>query len=423
MIKLSKFIFISFFIISGILNSANAVGNTNNLISEVHTSRPDVDIYLLDLNVKAWNTLTPDISKIYNGGGPKFVNYIMKDSNKFDFITTQEDDKKNNSYPLISSKFGNMASLYDMYGPNGDATIYYRKDRWTPVGRLEIPITSDDMDRTDQWFNGKRIAVLSKFQSIASPNRFITIANTHYCVGWSQDGGPNSRGCLSIPAGKSQSQLHIEDTSKIAAEINLFTGGSTTPTIFTGDLNNYEDPQATGIKNVLLGSPYNMKLVEYINNRPPLAGIQIDHILFRGLTQQGLGTVYFMGNPQDNLPNYDMRNLSDHDGGVVAFNFGDTPPPVTCDVAPTTAHVYHSGTNTVTIDLDSNNASNFAGLELWPWNKTQGPITASTSQPHLTFNSPQLGNPGPDNSYEFWARTKCTGSASYSAWEQIKFYK
>jgi|GEM_PF-5991145 len=127
MIRVSKFIFTAFFILLGVFNSANAINDTgNNAVNQTPTARPNVDIYLLDLNVQAWKTLTPDVSSIYNGGGPKFINYIMKDYNQFDFVATQEDDKKNNSYPLISPRFDNrMASLYGMYGPNGDATIYY----------------------------------------------------------------------------------------------------------------------------------------------------------------------------------------------------------------------------------------------------------------------------------------------------------
>jgi len=293
----------------------------------------------------------------------------------------------------------------------------YRKDRWVPVDRKEIPITSDNMDRTDQWFNGKRIAVLSKFQSIASPDRFITIANTHYCIGWSQAGGPNSRGCLSIPAGKSQGQLHIEDTSNIAAEINSFTGGSTSSVIFTGDLNNYEDPQATGIKNVLLGSPYNMKLVEYLNNRPPLAGIQIDHVLFRGLSQQGLGLVYFMNNPQDNLPGYDMRNTSDHDGALVAFNFDGTPvpPPVKCD-APTDDEVTKSYTpmsptaGNVNITVNSSSPHTI-GMEIWPWNYNQpGVKPMRTSQTNTI--SLEDKNVSGSSKYTYYVRNICQGNIS-----------
>ncbi|MCC2645637.1 MAG: endonuclease, partial [Burkholderiales bacterium] len=149
MIRSSKVIFTLFFILFGAFKFAEAA-----------------DINLLDINVQAWKTLTT-IPENYNGGGPKFVNHIM--ANQYDFVTTQENDR--NALPLTDARWGNMAQNYSISGPNGDATIYFRKDRWTELKSKVIPITSDKLNNGGL---GPRVAGLSQFQSKIN-NKVVTI--------------------------------------------------------------------------------------------------------------------------------------------------------------------------------------------------------------------------------------------------------
>ncbi|MCC2624286.1 MAG: Endonuclease/Exonuclease/phosphatase family protein [Burkholderiales bacterium] len=396
MLKFSKFLSTTFFILLGIFNSAQAA-----------------DIKLLDINVEAWRGLNPG-QKAFNGAGFNYFRYISR--NQPDFVTTQEDD--GGSLTLIDPYWGNLGLSYAMAGPNGDAVIYYKKDSltgWTELGRMQMDITYDSI-LPGFSRSGQRIATMSKFRNNSS-GKVVVIATTHYCVPWGE-----SRGCKKttepeLPGQTVDWAAHRKDSRDIANQINAFAGGA--PVIFTGDLNNIDSPgpQGDDIANTVFTTA-GLKRVEktdYVNNRPPYNGGRvIDFAFYRDLTLDGLAKAYIMWDPADG----DGQNKSDHDGILVSFNFGDTPPPVVCPAPVTYEASYDPVSKDVNITVDSTAFPEVTEVKLMNYNssKTFNPVAGSPNKP---VYKDAVGAPPPaPNGYLYKVQNIC-GSNNFSSIQDI----
>src|SRR5579863_1918288 len=160
MIKVSKFIFTTFFIL-GLFNSAHAtdvhgLAKTDN-VEEAKTA----DISLLNLNVFAWS-----IFNYQTNAGPARVITSYINSNNFDFITTQEFQSGVN-WTGYGGPWGYLTnhgdhvrrdptkgkdvrdvdygldSKYKMVVRPSDPIIYYDSSRWTFADYNTIPMVGD----------------------------------------------------------------------------------------------------------------------------------------------------------------------------------------------------------------------------------------------------------------------------------------
>ena len=414
-IMLTKFsvMFLGMFMLFGYADNARGLdtktANNNFLATQATNSNA---VHLLNINVWA-----PEVYKTKDlYPGKKYTDHI--NTNDYDFITTQEyegrlpwgyiTNRQDPNYGLNSKyKLANNSPL-----AFEDPNIFYDSSRWDPIKYDKINITPDDkMDGSA----GTRVAVFAKFRSKGDATFTILVASAHYCVNWGQSPW-GSRGCK----GSSMSQAHLNDSIAIAnktKELIKNDNGGDASVIFTGDFNSLGDwlSQANQIKNAL--APYLI---------PVLSGNSFIGPTFpAGNANQTIDFVYYNGLNVANAKLYTKNgdgNPSDHEGIDVLFSRGNPTPPITCD-APTTSYLYYAASNLVTISLDRSTASDSSAIELWPWNKTQGQMLASTTEKTLTYNSAPLGNPGPDNSYLFYARNKCTGNGNYSDFQEIKFYR
>lgn len=412
MIKISKFIFITLFILLGLFNSANAADADGLAKTDNIEAAKAADISLLNLNVFAWS-----IFNYQTNAGPAGVITSYINENKFDFITTQEfqggvswngyggpwgyltnhgdqvrwDPTKGKD--VRDADYG-LDPKYKMVVAPADPILYYDSNKWSFGDYRSINMTADT--------GGARTAVFATFTRTDGSGKSVVVATTHLCIAYS------GNYCLGSDPQNREYSAHIQDAQILASYIkNNYS--STTPVILTGDFNSMTNPvnQAIDIKNKLLAANLN----PVIDNNTKT---------FPGPTMGAL-TIDFVYSNNLNVANSSLYSgsSSDHKGIRVDFNFGDTPPPVPCD-APDNISAPYSPTpgqfGSTTININSNAIENVTAVELLGYNHARILLT----QGKELSKYDQFGSAAGPKGYEYYARNICGNN--YSSEVPINVY-
>lgn len=232
------------------------------------------NVQLLQANLYSWFTMDTKKNPVPI---TKMTSYI--NSNKFDFISTQEND-----YPLTDAAY-KLDTKYKLAGNREDASLFYDSSRWAMVdnSRKTILMTPDG--------GGARVAVFAKFRNLKSGEQ-VAIGSTHLCIAW---GGHTD--CTD-----GQVTAHNNDARKIGEYLENYSNIDNIPTFVSGDFNNLQDNlnQAQIIEATLVNYGFSAIKSEGKFIGPTFGDSVIDFVYSRKATlKNAVLYTQSQGNPSD----------------------------------------------------------------------------------------------------------------------------